>query len=271
MLVVVVALAVFSPPDSVRSADESKKDDARTSSELILEVSALRTLYYLKATPEQARALLDVAKESAGKGPERNPAKISKEYRQLLADLRDALAEDDEETVESLEDKLEELTITETPELDEDVTITDAARKRAPEVLRQFKANQVATFIGAHAEETVDPLEALISGLEQVRELGLVEWKEMRDELSERISVLVAGVDKTKAEKVRDETIDLLARARTLKADEFTAQKEKLEGEARRIVGKLGPMEVLRHKVEYTLAQMLSNPRIEAALRARAK
>jgi hypothetical protein len=271
ILAAVLALAVSGPSNPLTIADEPKKDDPRAVSDLVLEISALRTLYYLKTTPEQARALLELAKETAGKAHERKAPKISKEYGQLLADLRDALADDDEETVESLEDQLEELTITETPELDDDVPITDAARKRAPQVLQQYKVNQLATFIGAHAEETVDPLEALISGLEHVRDLGLVEWKETRDELSEKLSVLVAGVDQKKAEKVREDTIEVLARARTLKADEFTAQKEKLEGEARRIVGKVDPMEVLRHKVEHALAQMLSNPRVEAALKARAK
>jgi hypothetical protein len=155
--------------------------------------------------------------------------------------------------------------------LDEEVILTEVARKRAPQVLKQLKANQLATFIGAHAEETVDPLDALISGLERVRELGLVEWNETRDELSEKLSILVAGVDQKKAEQVREETVDLLARARTLKPDEFTSQKEKLEIEAKRIVGKVEPMDVLRHKLEHALAQMLSNPRIEAALKARAK
>lgn len=253
------------------AADEPKKDNPRAASELALEVSALRTLYYLKTTPEQARALLDVAKETAGKANERKPAKVAKEYQQLLADLRDALAEDDEEVVESLEEKLEELTISDPPELDDEIAITEAARKQVPKVLERYKANQLATFIGAHAEETVDPLDVLISGLEQVRGLGLVEWKETRDELSDRLAVLVAGVDQKRAEKVRDDTIELLARARSLKGDEFTAQKEKLEGEAKRIVGNVGPLDVLRHKLEHALAQMLSNPRIEAALKARAK
>jgi hypothetical protein len=270
MLAAILALALVIPSNPVSSADEPEKDE-RASADLVLEISALRTLYYLKTTPEQARALLDVVKETAGKAHERKTPKISKEYRQLMADLREALADDDEETVESLEEQLEELTITEAPELDEEVSITVAARKRAPQVLQQFKANQLATFIGAYAEETVDPLETLLAGLKHVRDLGLVQWKETRDELSEQISVLVAGVDQKRAEKVREDSIELLARARTLKDDEFTAQKEKLEAEARRIVGKIGPMEVLRHKLEYALARMLSNPRIEAALKARAK
>jgi hypothetical protein len=266
-----MALAVFTPSGTLLRADEPDKEALRGASDLVLEVSALRTLYYLKTTPEQARALLDVAKETAGKPQDRKPPKISKEYHQLLTDLREALAEDDEETVESLEEKLEESTITEAPELDDEVTLTESARRHAPEVLRKYKANQLATIIGAFAEETVDPLDALLAGIERVRGLGLVEWKETRDELGEQISILVAGVDQKRAEKVREDAIELLARARTLKEEEFTAQKEKLEGEARRIVGKVGPMDVLRHKVEYALARMLSNPRAEAALKARAK
>jgi hypothetical protein len=272
IVIIGLALAVIALP-SIRGsrADEPKKSGELSVSDLYLEVSALRTLYYLKATPEQAQVLLKLAPETAGKAKKSKTLKVSAEYRQLLTDLRDALADDDEERVESLEDQLEELTMTENPELDDHVKITEAARKRVPEVLRLFRSHQVATYIGGHVDEIADPEEKLLDALDKVSGWQLVEWKQKRDELGDEIAMLVCGLDKKKANKARDDTIELLARARMLKSDELTAQRSELEREAKRITSQVGPTDVLRNVVEIALAEMLSNPQVEPALRARTK
>src|SRR5262249_51613702 len=150
--------------------------------ELNHEVAALRILYYLKTTPEQARAIQKFAKETASPAKPRK-AKASANYRQLLADLRDALGEDEEERVTELEDKLDKLSRKEKPEFEEEVEITAAARKRAPEVLRLLKPSQVASYVGSYADDIGDPRDELLDALGVVRTWKLEEWKEQRDTL----------------------------------------------------------------------------------------
>ena len=270
ILLAALALAVIAPSAPHRAADDEKKDETAPV-ELALEINVLRTLYYLKATPEQAQAIQQLAKETAGPDKKRERGKVSKEYHQLLVDVRDALAQDDEERVEELEDQLEELTIAEAPELDEAVELTEAARKHAPKLLEQFRAHQVAGFLGTYADQIDDPREKLQDALGKVRGWQLAEWKEKRDALGETISILVGGVDRAKADKARDAAIDLLAKVRTMKETEYDEKRAELEREAGRIAGKLGPTDVLRHFVEHALAEMLSNPRLSAALEARLK
>lgn len=262
--------AVLAPsaPPAVPSDGDGKKDEIAPV-ELALEINVLRTLYYLKATPEQAQAIQKLAKETAGPDKKRERGKVSKEYHQLLVDVRDALAQDDQERVEELEDQLEELTVSEAPELNEAVELTDAARKHAPKLLKQLRAHQVAGFVGAHADQIEDPLEQLQDALRQIRGWQLAEWQEKRDALGAKIGLLVAGVDRSEAEKVRDAAIDLLAKARTMKESEYEEKRTELEREADRLAGKLGPTDVLRHFAEHALAEMLSNPRLGAALEAR--
>lgn len=266
-----LALIVVIPSFHRFPADDSKKGDKVAPADLALEINVLRTLYYLKATPEQVEAIQKLAKETAGPSKKRKGGKVSDEYQQLLAEVRDALAEDDDELIETLEDKLEELSITESPELDEAVELTDAARKRAPEMLRQLRSHQVAMFLGMHAEQIVDPRERLQEALSKVRRWQLAEWPEQRDALGEEIGILVGGVDRKKWAKARDAVIELLARARTMKADEYEAKRDELGREADRITRQAGPMAVLRNFTEHALAEMLSNPRLDAALKARAK
>jgi len=272
VLIASLCLAILAPsaPPPV-SNDEDEKRIETAPVELALEINVLRTLYYLKATPEQVQAIQKLAKETAGADKKRERGKVSKEYHQLLVDVRDALAQDDEERVEELEDQLEELTIAEAPELDEAVDLTEAARKHAPKLLKQFRAHQVAGFLGMHADQIDDPLEKLQDALGKVRGWQLAEWKEKRDALGETIGLLVGGVDRAKAEKARDAAIDLLAKVRTMKEAEYDEKRAELEREADRIAGKLGPTDVLRHFVEHELAEMLSNPRLSAAVEARLK
>jgi hypothetical protein len=266
-----LVLAVFAPSAPRPAADDAKKKDETAPVDLALEINALRTLYYLKATPEQAQAIQKLIKETAGPDKKRAPGKVSKEYHQLLVEVRDALAEDDEERVEALEDQLEELTITEAPELDEAVELTDAARKQAPAVLRQFRVHQVAGFIGMYADQIADPVEKLQDALEKVRGWQLAEWMEKRDALGQEIGLLVAGIDRAEADKVRDAVVDLLAKTRTMKEADYEAKRAELGREAAGLASKIGPTDVLRHFLEHALAEMLSNPRAAAALEARLK
>jgi hypothetical protein len=237
--------------------------------DLYQEVQVLLTLHYLKMTPEQMQALRKVARETAGPARARDNAKVSDEYREVLTDLRNALVDaNDDQRIEDLEDKLDELDASEKPGLD-DVEVTAAARKRVPEVLRQMKLAQLVAYLAYVDEDVVDPLDRLLDALESVRGLKPAEWKEKRDEVAEEVAWLVAGVDADRADRVNDQVVALLSKARGLGDAEFKAGRADLTKEARKIRGDVSPGRVLQHVVERAVAEMLSNPRLMAALDAR--
>ena len=95
------------------------------------------------------------------------------------------------------------------------------------------------------------------------------QWKEFRADFGDEVARLVTGVDTEKAEKVSDEVIQLLIVARSLPDADFKAQLPDLEKTARKIVGDLGPLQVLQNVMENVLAALLSNPRLVAAIDAR--
>ena len=249
--------------------DKPKKDAGVSASDLSLEITALRTLFNLRATPEQMKAIGKLAKETAQK-PKKRKDDASADYRKLLAELRDALAEDDDDRVESLDDQIDERFADNAPDLDDQIELTAAARKRAPEVMRLLKAPQVADYIAIIAADVTDPLDRILNSLDKVRSWKFDEWKDKRDDLGEEIGLLVAGVDKDKSGKVSKDVIALLARARTLNEDNYKKQRPELVKRARRIVADMGPTDVLRNLVEYALAELLSNARLEQALKRRA-
>ncbi len=267
----VVPGLVFLGPPLRGAADESTKDATPSASELSLETDALRLLYYLKATPEQLRLLKQAAPQTMQK-PRTRAGKAGKDYRRVLEGLCDALTQaKDAERIDRLEDELDRLNQSEPPDLDDGVDITDAARHQAPEVLRRFKAPQLAAYIARVADQVADPEDDLLEALKDVRAWKADEWKQKREEVAEEIGRLVAGLDPAKAEKVSDQVIALLIRARDLGDDDFKKQQPDLAAKARAITAAAGPDEVLRHTLEYAVAHLLSNPRLEAAVTARLK
>jgi hypothetical protein len=246
------------------------KPEQISASDLKLEVDSLQTLYHFQFTAEQMRSLADIAPRTARQDRPRKPGKVSDEYRQQLLDLRNALIDaNDDENIDNLEDKLDELAQNEKPTLDDDIELTAAARQRVPEVLRRLKPAQLAHYLGYIEDEVLDPREHLRASLEKVRELKRDEWKEKRDEIAEEIGWLVTGVDADQSGRVSDRVVALLSKVRGLSAEEFKKQRNELDRAAEQIIGDVGPAAVLQHTVEHALAELLSNPRLGAALKAR--
>jgi hypothetical protein len=256
-----------------RAADEPKKDGEPSLGDLAVEVEALRGLYYFKFTPAQMEQLAKFAKETNQK-PRPRKGKASKEYVQVLTDLRDALADaSNEDLIDNLEDQLDQLQAGDKPQLDDGVEITDAARRRVPEVLRMLKAPQVANYISNVADEVPDPLDRLLGGFEKAG-LPENEWKEQSEEIAREVGWLVGGLDKKKAAQIQEQAAGLLARARTARQGgeaELKKEQGELEKAAEKIVGDIGPTQVLHHIVEHTLVELLSNPKLPDAIKARAQ
>jgi hypothetical protein len=237
---------------------------------LSMEVAALQTLHEFRFTDDQLVALRKVAKETASEVGARQAGKASKEFQDTLAELREALIDGlDSERIDELQEQLDSLHESEQPELDDEVEVTEAARQRAPEIFRLLRARQVAVYVAIHDEEFDDPYTRVVETLGMARGLGDKEWKVLRESIAEEVGWMTAGLNTDKATRTGEQVVQLLIQARTLKDEEFKKQRPELEKMARKIIGDIGPLEVMRHGVEKALAELLSNPRLSAALDAR--
>jgi len=253
--------------------DEKKSDSKEAElglAELSMEVQALRTLYNLRLTAEQMKALAKFAKETAEPARKRNQGKASDEYRKVLTELRDALAAaSDDDKIGDLEDAYSEREEKEKPDMDDGVEVTDAARKRTPEVFKRMRPSQLASYLGFLAEDMVDPLDVLLSTMKEIRGINNEDWKDRRDDLAEELGWLLGGVDEKKEQKVNDAVIAFLNKVKALNEEDYKTKQADLEKEAQKLTDEIGPERVLRNRVERTFAELLSNPRLDAALALR--
>jgi hypothetical protein len=265
----VVVLSLLST--SRAAADESTIGGPPSLNDLSMEVAALQAFHQFRLTPAQLETLRKLAKETAPEPSERETAKASPAFRDTVTALRNALVEGDDELIDQLQDKLEDLAEKEKPELDDGIEVTDAARLRAPELIRFLSGRQIASYLASHTEEIPEPPERLREALGSVRKLAPAEWKEVRTAVSEEVARGVAGLDADKAARVADQVVQLLIQARGMKEEEFKTERPELEKMAREIVGNVGPLDVVRHFLAQDLAELLSNPRLAAAIDARRK
>ena len=250
--------------------EEPKSTLPSSLNQLNLQVTALQILHNLNASPAQLHQLRKLAKETKSKDTDLKPGKGSDKFRATLLEMHQALLENkNPEQIDKLAEKLESLREEEKPELEDDIDLTESARHRAPEALRLLGAPQVAAYLSGLVGDIGDPQSRLVEALEQVRTMSNDQWKEFRGNFGDEIGRLVAGVDSDKSEKISDEVVQLLIVARSLKDADFKTQRPDLEKSAAKIVGDLGPFQVLQNVMENVMATLLSNPRVTAAIDAR--
>jgi hypothetical protein len=272
MKVNVMAVLVLCCLATAVMAEEGHKEKQTPLVQLSQEVTALQVLYALDLTRPQLEAVKKLAALTAAKPDKTAQGKGSDNLRKKLVALRDALIEaKDDEHIGDLMDDIDTLRESEKPELDDQVDITEMAVTHAPKFLQMLTARQVAAYVGSFADDIADPRQRLLESLEKVRGLPDDKWAEMRDEVSEEVSGLVAGLDDQRAAQVSAKVVQLMIVARSLKPAEFKAQRSDLEKQANQILGDIGPTDVLRHVMERALAELLSNPSLPAALEARLK
>lgn len=251
-----------------KKADPPAKDDFVNVGDLYAEVMVLNVLHILQPSAKQVAILQKAAAKTMQKPPPRKMVKVSERLHKALGALRDGLLRDDEK-VEELFVKFEELRQKENPDLD-DVELTSAAREQAPVILAALSARQVAAYVGS-VPDFPDPLERLVQTMDESRKVRGKEWQGLRDDTAEQVGWLVAGLDDKAEEKVRTRATALLNKAFHLSEKDYARDREALEKEAREIVGKLPPTDVLRHFMERVLCEMLSSHQLTTALEAMAK
>jgi hypothetical protein len=235
-------------------------------------VAALWTIYQLQLTPEQMKSLRKLAEKTGDPNVDREEAKASAKFTRAMQTLRAALLDgSDAAAIGKAEEQLAAIRDAEEPELDDGIAITSEARLRTPEVLRLLKAPQMASWIVHNEEAIVDPRDMLRSAITQVRTLQGEEFNNFRDDISEEAGRLLAGIQAKRAERIHDRVFGLLTRAHDLTDDEVATKQPELEKEIEEIIGRTSATDVIRHTVELAVAELLSNPRLIAALNAKLK
>jgi hypothetical protein len=236
-----------------------------------LEVSALEALHDLEVSATQRTALAKLAHESAPEAESRQPAKASAAVAKALTDLHAAYAKGDELRIEGCRTKLDDLMQTEEVELDSAITITEGARSNAADALQLLNVRQTGAFLATL--EVTDPAEFLSSAVETVRTIK--DAKERDEEIAtvaEEVGWLLHGDDDAAAKPTREKVTKLLQRVAGLRNDAAVRSQQKAtDKEIRDLVAGVDNLDVIAHILEHGMAELLSNPRLEAALRIQAR
>src|SRR5262249_50446682 len=159
--------------------------------------------------------LAKLAPETREDDRPRTRVRVSREFEQALLSLHKALTNpSDEDRLNEALEAYAKIQEKEDADLEDQVEITDAAKEKAPEILRSLSARQLATFLAGYGDEFPDPVEDLKEAIVKVRELPEDKWKVLRRVIGQSIGDQVAGLDGEKAGQVSDEVVQILIQAR---------------------------------------------------------
>ena len=262
LLLGIAILVLALPITATQQSGSSNVND------LSMEITALETLHDLELTPAQLSALSKLAKESASKGEHREAAKASPAVTNAFKAFQAALSKGDDGPIGDCRQKLDAIMEKEQPELDTDINITDAARSNAAAALALLSVRQLATYVGS--QELADPAELLVEGIDQLRTLKDKEREDELTTLADEVTTLISGLDGD--DKTREKVVAFLKKAGDIKGDaDLAKQKRSLEKAAKQIVGDTTNLDVIGHIAEKGMAELLSNPRLEAAIRIQSR
>jgi uncharacterized protein YbaA (DUF1428 family) len=236
--------------------------------DLEFQVAALTTLDELDLTTEQLKSLQTLARDAAAKTP-LPPAEGNDQYRAALLALRDAFVAGDDEKIEPAQEKVEDLRDSRNIEPDLDIADTDQARAKAAAALKLLTSSQIAAYIAAYADDVPDAEQTISDALDQCKDGSDTVFAAMRDEASEQVGLLLAGMDQAKSKVAAQKVADLLDKARKMTAAALESHRAELDREAKRIVGGADSFDELHHWMLGEMADLLSNPRLATVLSAR--
>jgi hypothetical protein len=233
-------------------------------------INALETLYDMQATREQMVAMQKIAAETADPPHERKPVQITPELQHIMQELHDALvAANNQDKIESLEDKFDDLVGAQKVEFDDDVVITQAAWRRAPECVRLLSVSQVASLVSANEDDIQDPRARLAETLTDGRKQTGSDWTDARDSAAEEAAILMEG--NTRTDELIEKFKHWLDQVHDMDDATF---KQKLADPLRSagaVTGEVDWSHVMRNWVQYCIADLLSNPQLSKALNERLK
>lgn len=262
MLVVALTSCLIVAPSA---AQEAANKDLNT---LSLEVTAMERMDALGIAPEQLAVLAVLAKETAEKPRDRDPARVNLKLRRAVLELHAALAKKKgEDYVTNLRLRVAEIKKKDKVELDDDWETTAAARVKAADFLRHLKPTQVSWLLVSVDDS--DPEELLRDALRRSRILKELNWTEARNETVNDLRDALGGVDMEKADEIGGQVGLLLDRAHKMKEPEYKKQERQLLDEAKTLIRKVGPVRILENRATLGIAKFLSNPALPAAVELR--
>jgi hypothetical protein len=132
-------------------------------------------------------------------------------------------------------------------------------------------------YIAAYGKDFPDPYHLMWNTMRpdgNRKKLTPEQWKETRAFIIKEVSWQVAGFDLNKQEKIGERVANVLDRAYAMSDEELKKEFNRagagLRGELSDIKNQAGgPTNVLKHVLEQDLAELLANPRLMAAVKAR--
>lgn len=262
-----------SKPQATPFVPNAKAGDQVVISQMSTEINALQTLRQFQFDNDQLAKMAKLAIGPLGKpgttsmyNQSRVTGKPSKEVRDKMSAIQKALLEGRAEAeVTKMTEELAAVLEKEKVSIDDNIKITDGARKEAVTVYRMLRADQLAGYIGQIAESIDDPIDQFMDSLEEIGKLNDDEWKEQQAEIADEIAQTVAGLDSAKAKKVSADLLPLLGKARGLSKADLEKKRSELEQAAQTILGDTSAESILRNRVQVDLATLLSNGRVVLA------
>jgi hypothetical protein len=236
-----------------------------------LRVSAMDTLYQLDLSADQLASLRDAARGTAAEDPNQ-PATPNQELADLFYKMQSALlAGTDDATIASLRNQLITTVNARGIDLDDSIKPTASAHAAAAKAMDMLKASQLAAYIAAHADEVGDPIELMNNGVASMREAKAAtetaaDVDDVATETSGNVALLVAGMDGAKAAAVARQVAEWLKANAAANDADFEAGESKRDADARKIIGLIGPADVLTHWMQEQMAGLLSNPQTIRAI-----
>jgi hypothetical protein len=117
-------------------------------------------------------------------------------------------------------------------------------------------------------DDVPEPANTLIGTFDVVVELKDAEWKDLAKEIADELRWQLGGINPDRNGAIGEEVEQFLKKVRSLNQNDLEKQRPELERSARELVANTPPTIVLHHFAQHTLAELLSNPRLGAALDA---
>ena len=275
-MMAIVAAVLPAPGQSESSSPDSPPPPAGKVdvTKLELQVEALSAVHELELTPAQLTILRtynsaaptdDSDAEAAAVLPPA-PRFAADTYRAALKNLQSALLDSHATHLAEAQSKLEQLRDAQKIEPAPAVELTALARKQASSMLLTLSTGQVAGYIAQHADEIPDATQTLLDALDQSRQSTHTDYPKLRDTAADQAAVLLSGVDATRFQSMRQRIVTWLDRAHAMDDDEYASKEPELEGDLRRMVGRMDPTLELRYWMLHQVGELLSNPQLSVAL-----
>jgi hypothetical protein len=228
---------------------------------LSLEIVALQTLSRLDLTPAQLESLLQFSKGAASV-PKAHSGKVTPAFLKTMKDLRKAILDDDDERIDEFKEKLGEIMDKDRIQLDDRVPISEPARRDASQVIRMLQPTQVLAYLHVLDEDDVDLLDVLETALDKGKKADAARWKAIRAQAAGDAAWLLVGSDEAKTRLVTKQLAALLDVHHNAKP----GKAPDLEKQVQELTAQLDPFLIVRNAMERDVAELLSNPRLPAAI-----